>query len=58
MQGELQFEVVMQEHRQRACVAGQLNAWESFWNLKTLAVTANLLELIEKWKKIKRSEDE
>jgi hypothetical protein len=25
---------VMQEHRQQARVVGQLDAWESFWNLK------------------------
>jgi hypothetical protein len=49
---------MMQEHRQRARVAGQLNALESFQNLKRWQFTANLLELIEKWKKIKRLEVE
>jgi hypothetical protein len=39
---------MMQEHRQRAHVAGQFNAWGSFSESKTLGVTANLLELIGK----------
>jgi hypothetical protein len=45
---------MMQENHQQ--VAGQLSAWESFQNLKTLAVTANISELIEKQKKIKHLE--
>jgi hypothetical protein len=41
---------MMQEHRQRAHVAGKLSALESFSKSQTLGVTANLLEMIGKTK--------